>query len=128
MKLIAIQNKVDVYSPNGMKRIVDFGLPVGEYQKNNFDGTITLKSGELVNIDSVAISNETEIEPTTFEENIPQTGNSIAVNQTKQKQIRRNIGFVLVALSTYFIFIKGRKSIGITMLVFGLIMLKRNQK
>lgn len=130
MNLIAIRESVEVVSPNSTVRTVTFGNPIGDFSTNKNDGTILLKTGELVDSDSVAIlvdNNGSAITPTSFGANLPKQNAVKDINpEAKKEKIRRIIALCLLTAGTVLIF-KGRKSIGITAVVFGFIMLKRNQ-
>jgi len=128
MKLLAIRNTVDVYSQDGYVRKVNYGEIVGTLAKNNYDGTLLLDTNELVDIDAVAITQQgDQLSPKTFEENQPVQGAVISNSTDKNYKLRKLIAISLVAGGAFAIY-KGRRSIGITMVVFGLIMFKRNNK
>lgn len=137
MNLIAIRDTVTVYGQGGAERQVTFGNSVGTLAENKNDGTLLLRSGELVDIDSVAIKVEDPaevveepIKPVLFKENGPKKNAVSNINTdqaSKTIKIRKTIAFALLITGTYLIF-NGRKSVGITAVVFGFMMLKRNEK
>jgi hypothetical protein len=65
--------------------------------------------------------------PKTFEENQPVQGAVTSNSTNKNYKLRKLIAISLVAGGAFTIY-KGRRSIGITMVVFGLVMFKRNNK
>lgn len=134
MRLIAIQESVDVFAPNGGKRQVSFGQTVGELKQNSNDGFLVLTTGEKVDIDEVAVdanpqvaATPEKIEKVDFKANQPIQGTVAKINSNKaqNKKFRKLIALGLTGGGIYFFF-NGRKSIGITMFVFGIILLKRN--
>lgn len=133
MRLIAIQDTVDVYAPNGSSRQVKFGQYVGDLKQNSNDGFLVLTSNEKVDIDAVAINNSdtpttaVPIQKSAFETNQPIQGSVAKINNTdKNIRLRKLIALGLTGGGVYFFF-NGRKSLGITMFVFGIIMLKRTK-
>ena len=135
MRLIAIQDTVDVYAPNGSTRQVQFGQYVGDLKQNSNDGFLVLTSNEKVDIDAVAIDNSASSETTTsvpiqkstFETNQPIQGSVAKINTTDRNiRLRKLIALGLTGGGVYFFF-NGRKSLGITMFIFGIIMLKRTK-
>lgn len=128
MRLVAIRDEVEVFSLQNTVRIVRFGEELGILAENKNDGSLKLASGELVDVDSVAIKVEgfdnLEITPTTFAENTPKANAINEINPASTNlRIKKIIALSLMATGTYLIF-NGRKAIGISMIVFGFITIK----
>lgn len=128
MNLIAIKDEVNVFKPDGSNRSVKFGQLVGVYNSNLNNGFLRLATGETVDVDSVAIdanpNGSKVIEKQSYESNMPVQGATQKINNPSPNNTRKLIALALIAGGIYFAF-NNRKAMGISLFVFGLIMLKR---
>lgn len=122
MKLIALTDTKVFNSKTGSSRMVKKGEYVGVLTKNNNDGTYLINDNELVDEENVAVMVQDNATIVDKPKNAPVPGSNTTQQAIKWKRI---IGVALLGSGIYF-FVKGKRGIGITMIVASLLMIKRN--
>lgn len=124
MKLIALKDTKVFNSKTGSSRMVKKGEYVGVLTKNNNDGTYLVNDSELVDEENVAVMVQDNAIIVDKPKNTPVPGSNTTQNAIKWKRI---IGVALLGAGIYF-FYKGKRGIGVTMIVASLFMIKKNFK